>query len=127
MADGSRLGVMHHKHIVVIIEQRGTLLVDLEIQGLLRVPQIVVGPLQGIVEGLGDRKKLGPTMDQPPVRRYSQRLQRWEVTGQELGHPAAKRRRVDVADPHVSQLPGQSHNLVEELIADQQAIIFDIG
>jgi hypothetical protein len=127
MPDGRRLGVMHHEHIVVSVEQRGAVLVDLGIQGLLRLLQVAVRPLEGIVEGFGDRKKLGPAMDQPPVRRDPQRLQCWEVARQQLGYAAAKRRRVDVADPHPSQRPGQSHDLVEELIADQPAITVDIG
>ena len=92
MTDGGRLGIMHDKDIVVIRQESGALLVRLEIECLLRLSQAVVGPLQGIVEGLGDREEFRPAVDQPPVGRESQGMQRGQMAGEQFGHPAPERR-----------------------------------
>ena len=79
------------------------------------------------MEGLGHREKLGLAVDQPPLRRDTQGLQHRQMPGEQLGNAAAEGRGIYVADLDPFKVPGQGGDLIDQIIADERAIVLYVG
>jgi len=66
MADRGWLRVVNHDNVVALVEEPGAFLVHLQVYALLRLLEVVVTALQGVVKRLGYGEELGLTVDQAP-------------------------------------------------------------
>jgi hypothetical protein len=126
LAERRGLRVVHDEHVVRLLEQLRALAVHVQVDGLVRLGQRVRGSLQRVVKGLGDPEELGRALDQSPVRVDAEGLREGHETRQELGHAAAEPRGIDVADPDTFQVARQRLDLVDDLVADDAAVVVDV-
>ena len=77
------------------------------------------------MERLGNAEERLVAFDDIPRRVNSEVTQQRDHAGQDLSHPAADRRRVDVLEPPVTHTIGQHQELVDYLRPDDLAVVLE--
>ncbi|MBA7477495.1 hypothetical protein ES707_12906 [subsurface metagenome] len=107
------LRVVDHENIVVGVQLLGILLVVSEVRSLgLLIQQGVFGPLQGIMQGLGDGEEPQVAAYHLPVGVDPQATDHWNIGEKKLGNPATKGRGVDVAKPEAFEVAGEGLDFI---------------
>ena len=97
--DRRRLGVVHHDEVVLAVEEQRVVEDLLEVDLLHLLRPVEIRALQRVVDALGDAEEEVAALHDLPVGVEADAAEQRDVGGEQLGHPAAVGRGVEVQDP----------------------------
>ena len=98
----------------------------LEVDALHRRSPLDLGPLEGVVHGLGDGEELVAAVHDLPVGVEADAAQERDVGGQELGDTSAVRRGVEVEDPLSGQWAGELADPLDGVGSDDVGVVVEL-